>query len=313
MGPAYRKEIEELLGSGRGPDLLLLTHFHYDHAGGAPYLLRMFPRMKLAGSARLQKLLARSQVVNIVSTFNRKLLNQGPGLCDLITEDLQYGELKISWILTDGQRIDLGGGMTIDVMATPGHTPDSICVILEGEVLFTGDTLLPEITPHPTLATVYESNCRIFPEEYHNGNSLYGLINYIKSLRRIADFPPRPFSINLPAHRLFFNNQFNLIHNASDRAREIIRFHIDRCAEILENAAKKPATLEDIATRHFPPHLLNGVGKNLAIDEISAHVEVLEECGDIQRTGPDLDSFEPTGTRRYRDQLGAYLEPSKNP
>jgi hypothetical protein len=134
-------------------------------------------------------------------------------------------------------------------------------------------------------------------------------MNYIKSLRRIAGLASEPFPLTLPAHRLFFNNQFNLIHNASDRAREIIRFHMDRCEEILEIAGKPPSTLEDIAARHFQPRLLKGLGKNLAVDEISAHIEILEECGDVQWTGPEKDSIQPTGTNNFLDRLGVYLSP----
>jgi glyoxylase-like metal-dependent hydrolase (beta-lactamase superfamily II) len=192
---------------------------------------------------------------------------------------------------------------------TPGHTPDSIGIILEEEVFFTGDTLLPDITPHPSLANLFESNCSIFPEEFREGNSIYGLMNYIKSLRRIADLT-KPFPVTLPAHRLYFNNQFNLIHNASNRAKEIIKFHMDRCEEILEIAAIPHSTLEDIAARHFPPRLLKGSGKNLALNEISAHIEILEECGDVGWSGPERCSIEPTGTKNFLDRLGKYLDPN---
>jgi hypothetical protein len=119
-----------------------------------------------------------------------------------------------------------------------------------------------------------------------------------------------PFPITLPAHRLFFNNQFNLIHNASKRAEEIIRFHMDRCMDILEIAAQPPSTLEDIATRHFPPRLLKGVGKNLAINEVSAHIEILEDCGDVQWTGPEKNAIQPTGTKKFLDRLGNYVDPN---
>lgn len=41
--------------------------------------------------------------------------------------------------LEDGQRLSLGQ-VTIEVLHTPGHTPDSVCY-LAGDALFTGDTL----------------------------------------------------------------------------------------------------------------------------------------------------------------------------
>ena len=50
---------------------------------------------------------------------------------------------KVSKWLHDADRIDLGG-RTIEVIATPGHTPDSICLFDRNHgLLFTGDTYYP--------------------------------------------------------------------------------------------------------------------------------------------------------------------------
>jgi glyoxylase-like metal-dependent hydrolase (beta-lactamase superfamily II) len=50
---------------------------------------------------------------------------------------------KVSKWLHDGDRIDLGG-RTIEVIATPGHTPDAISLFDRGNgLLFTGDTYYP--------------------------------------------------------------------------------------------------------------------------------------------------------------------------
>lgn len=50
---------------------------------------------------------------------------------------------KISKWMHDGDRIDLGG-RTVEVIATPGHTPDAICLFDRANgLLFTGDTYYP--------------------------------------------------------------------------------------------------------------------------------------------------------------------------
>jgi glyoxylase-like metal-dependent hydrolase (beta-lactamase superfamily II) len=50
---------------------------------------------------------------------------------------------RVSKWLHDDDRIDLGG-RTIEVIATPGHTPDSICLFDRNNgLLFTGDTYYP--------------------------------------------------------------------------------------------------------------------------------------------------------------------------
>ena len=50
---------------------------------------------------------------------------------------------KISKWMHDGDRIDLGG-RTLEIIATPGHTPDALCLLdsVHG-LLFTGDTYYP--------------------------------------------------------------------------------------------------------------------------------------------------------------------------
>ena len=49
--------------------------------------------------------------------------------------------------LADGQVVELDGGVRLRVIASPGHSVDSICYYLEDEgVLFTGDTLLGSTT-----------------------------------------------------------------------------------------------------------------------------------------------------------------------
>ena len=50
---------------------------------------------------------------------------------------------KITAYIHDGERFDLGG-RTIEVITTPGHTPDAISLIdREDRLLFTGDTYYP--------------------------------------------------------------------------------------------------------------------------------------------------------------------------
>lgn len=50
---------------------------------------------------------------------------------------------RISQWIHDGEKIDLGG-RTLEVISTPGHTPDAICLLDRGDgFLFTGDTFYP--------------------------------------------------------------------------------------------------------------------------------------------------------------------------
>lgn len=190
---------------------------------------------------------------------------------------------------------------------TPGHSPDAICVVLEDEVIFTGDTLLPDITPHPTLSSTFEVNRRILPESYCYENTVYGLINYMKSLYKLAAFTPQPMAI-FPGHRLFHNGGLNLIDSLCGRAKEIVQFHIDRCRDILRIIDSKPEGLDAIAIQHFPESLLTGAGKLMARNEVMAHVEIMEKCGDVRWVGENRDRVQHTGSYNFLDVIKAYLQ-----
>jgi glyoxylase-like metal-dependent hydrolase (beta-lactamase superfamily II) len=263
-------------------DRIILTHSHEDHDGS---LAEILPSVQ-------GELWAHSIYRQMISYHPR--IKDGarhpelPGSCRhcIMPEKfrstcVQYHRgrslLDIDFAIDSDQRRP---GDSLSFMFTPGHSPDAICVVLEDEVIFTGDTLLPDITPHPTLSSAFEANRRILPESYRNENTVYGLINYIKSLHKLAGLTPQPMAI-FPGHRLFYNGGFNLIHSLYDRAREIIQFHIDRCRDILRIIDTKPTGLDALAFQHFPASSLAGAGKLMARDEVMAHVEVMEKCGDV--------------------------------
>lgn len=69
--------------------------------------------------------------------------------------------------LAEGQVLTLDGGVRVQVLLTPGHSPDSICFYIEEEgVLFTGDTLLGSST-----------------------TTVHNLADYRRSLRRLLELP----------------------------------------------------------------------------------------------------------------------------
>jgi glyoxylase-like metal-dependent hydrolase (beta-lactamase superfamily II) len=88
---------------------------------------------------------------------------------------------RISRFLHDGDKIELGN-RTIEIIATPGHTPDAICLLdRTNGLLFTGDTYYP--------APIW-----LFRPETD-------LDAYVASVKRIAAFGPQ-LKLVLGAHNV---------------------------------------------------------------------------------------------------------------
>jgi len=290
-------------------DRIVVTHSHEDHDGNVAEIISTAHAELWAHSIYRQMI---SYHTGIMDGAPHPEL---PGSCRVCRMPAAFYQknclsyhkarsaLNVDIDVTDGRELP---GEDLSFLFTPGHSPDSLCVVLENEVIFTGDTVLPDITSQPTLEFAYEVNRRILPEEYRQTNDIYGLMNYIKSLAKIARLGCQPLSATFPAHRLFYNGRFNLL-DSRQRAEEIIQFHIDRCQDILRIIDGSPTDIKDIIVRHFPPSRLTGMGKSLADNEIRAYLEIMEECGDVIWGNTGKDVIERTGTSNCLDKIGLYL------
>lgn len=120
------------------PIVVLNSHTHDDHAGGNwqfPFVFGMdtaFTRTSAKGSrADAQAEIAPGEVCGA--------LPKGFDAAKYATKPW-----KISLPIHDGFKVNLGSGRVLEVIATPGHTPDAICLLdRTNGLLFTGDTFYP--------------------------------------------------------------------------------------------------------------------------------------------------------------------------
>lgn len=251
---------------------VIVTHFHPDHAGLAG-------RVKEASGAWIAMHPADIAMVRGFhehrggteqgrSDFERENLTKaGAGAEDMPPEGEQGRHPSAPAIpdreLVDGALADLPG-RTLRAVHTPGHSPGHLCLHLEdGDRLFTGDHVLPEITPHIGL----------YPYDQPDVDPLG---KYLESLRRIEEIGAAEA---LPAHRYRFDGP-------QRRAKEIADHHEERCAELLALIdGETPTTLWTITaglTWRRTWAEMDRWSRRMAAGEAAAHVRHLENRGQVR-------------------------------
>jgi len=251
-------------------DRVLLTHWHYDHAG-------------LAGAIQ-----AESDAAVFVHEADAALVaDRGSAREDL--RDAQAAALR-DWGLPDaeredllsflGEHYDLAGGTAdvteladgdtvalgpygAEVVHLPGHAAGLAAYVVEREgrrEAFVGDAILPKYTPNVGGADVRVER---------------PLARYLESLERVQ-------SLDLdrawPGHR-------GPIFAPSERARDIAVHHEERTARVREAVADlAPATAWEVSAELFGSlsdiHVLHGPGEAYAHLDHLVHEGVLRETAD---------------------------------
>ena len=130
-----------LAGQGLEPELCLLTHEHCDHMAGLETLRQQYPQMRTVATAACSSGLAdtrlnMSHMMEIYLTFSGQPgISYQPFVCQ--AAEITFEEtLELDW-----------RGHYLQLTHLPGHTRGSCGILLDGEVFFSGDYLLPDKAP----------------------------------------------------------------------------------------------------------------------------------------------------------------------
>ena len=129
---------ELLLAAGKEGvtvDWVLETHIHADHLSGAPLI-----------KARTGARIAIGEHVREVQNIFRPIFG---------ADDVKAGGGDFDRLLADGERLTVGG-LDIEVMYTPGHTPACVSYRI-GDAVFVGDTLF--MPDYGTARTDFPGGC----------------------------------------------------------------------------------------------------------------------------------------------------------
>lgn len=145
-GPAAVRTrlIDELGRNLESPQQLgyvLLTHAHFDHLGGLPYLRRYNPQLKVVANPITGELLEQKELLAELYERNR-------AACEAmgVEFDVEMKEwtsaLIVDKILGDGDVLDLGADVHVKLVIVPGHSSDTSayyilpdCALAAGEAI----------------------------------------------------------------------------------------------------------------------------------------------------------------------------------
>lgn len=249
---------------------ILISHLHPDHIGLASKLKREAKEVAvLMHEKDCEDMAYTPEAYGLfVQNMSSFLKNHGAPEADLREmiatikplEDQFSGAAKPSTLLKGGETIRVGR-WKLRVIGAPGHTRGNICVSdHSGEILFSGDHILPRITPNVSLSPIYDGD---------------PLGDYLRSIASLKKLQPKTV---LPSHEYIFNN-------LGKRIEEIEGHHRERLSEVLQSLETSAKSGFEVAAQ-----LTWSVGqfvnlspwqRRAALTETLAHIEYLKRQGKV--------------------------------
>jgi 2-aminobenzoylacetyl-CoA thioesterase len=138
----YERGLKEVLGERR-PEILFLTHVHWDHCGAADYLRRAFPGLNVAASASAAAIVGRPSAQRRITALEKTaipVVRRLTGIDESLLIDEPFRPFDVNIALHDGQVIQVDEDTTVEVLATPGHTRDHLSYYIpERKILIGGE------------------------------------------------------------------------------------------------------------------------------------------------------------------------------
>jgi glyoxylase-like metal-dependent hydrolase (beta-lactamase superfamily II) len=257
--------------------LVLLTHHHFDHAGGLGWLRRAsmapvagHPWNDLCLRPSPERVRARDHFFQELYRFcgypaidqeevQKHFKNDG---------DIDYP--PIGRPLGAGTTLEMGG-RSWDVYETPGHAGTSISLVRDDGVAIVGDTLLSRVSSNAIVEPPYSGQSARTPT----------LLAYRASLRLLASLP---ITTVLPGHGPPFTDHAALIERR-------LAAQDARARRLLAGLEEGRDTVRSLSEMLFPT--LQGDQRFLGLSEVLGHLDLLEEDGLAVHRGTNPAHYVP--------------------
>ncbi|WP_238492454.1 MBL fold metallo-hydrolase [Desulfotruncus alcoholivorax] len=242
---------------------VVITHAHPDHSGlasdiarksGATVLIHPWELKKMDKAADLMmERLPYAIEAGVPQTVIAEMYGERDKLPRPNVDNCKVEEL------TDDDKIEFAGGQ-LQVLHLPGHSPGHTCLYdPEQKTFFSGDFLLPHITPNPVIE----------PDPENPGKRLPTLKQYLNGLKKVDDLK---ISMVCPGHGGVFNDYRGAVN--------VARCHHDSQFKIILNKLNgKELSSYELSKEVYPN--LHGWDIFLGLSEIQAHLDLLVEWGSV--------------------------------
>lgn len=124
-----------------------MTHWHHDHVGGLPHVLRMLEKLRAADATVPAPRVHKFVDAATDSSFHDRIASLPPSTFVPVPE--VEGAAAVHWPLRDVQTVQVADPdapesvSSLRMVLTPGHAVDHACMLLEEDnILLTGDNVL---------------------------------------------------------------------------------------------------------------------------------------------------------------------------
>ena len=174
-GPHIVQQLTDMADAGKRIQYLVVTHSHFDHVGALPALMRAFPDAEVVGSEVTARVFKKPAAMAYIKAMNDSFVKVLGFEKQFPQFDFSFpGHIEVHRVVGEGDSLDLGDGVTLDVHETPGHSRCSLAYFLKPDMaVFSGESM-----------GFYNARDEIISE------GLSSFQDYLDSLKKMAGLGP---------------------------------------------------------------------------------------------------------------------------